>query len=386
MKANKMKKMIQLTCAGLISLTLGSVALAGLPQPGLVVYGKVYQSGQELQEGAVEWTYLAGSGQPVTVTAFIVEDEFGSGNEYLYTAIIPAERNLAGFPSRKGAINLTGGQMQFSRNATVNGLPAQIASSTLGETFALNAQQALGFIERVDLLLRTDADCCPGDADGNLVVNLADYRAVRDNFGDASPEFGDADCSGFVNSFDYLAVRDHFGQSCFDARWEPGFLPEVAAFSGADVDLLISSETTSPIVGERLRLRISMDAWREDAALAGIFLQFDPAKVQFTRGFQNSSVFDSALLTSGFSEIQPGLVAFSSGAEVALPTGNFIIADLEFDVLAGGEAVFGFSAFDPYETGILDADFLPMSLSAEQLVLTLGDGVAPVGADLFMIY
>lgn len=55
--------------------------------------------------------------------------------------------------------------------------------------------------------------CHYGDADGNLFVNVEDYRAVRDNFGRPSPVVGDADCNRFVNSNDYRSVRDHFGQN-----------------------------------------------------------------------------------------------------------------------------------------------------------------------------
>lgn len=57
---------------------------------------------------------------------------------------------------------------------------------------------------------------CMGDANGDGVVNLNDFIAVRDNFGRANPPVGDANGDGVVNLQDFIAVRDNFGRACPD--------------------------------------------------------------------------------------------------------------------------------------------------------------------------
>ncbi|MCC5878067.1 MAG: hypothetical protein JJU11_17755 [Candidatus Sumerlaeia bacterium] len=60
----------------------------------------------------------------------------------------------------------------------------------------------------------TPAPFCMGDANGDGVVNLNDFIAVRDNFGVPNPEQGDANGDGVVNLDDFIAVRDNFGIPC----------------------------------------------------------------------------------------------------------------------------------------------------------------------------
>ncbi|MCC5876239.1 MAG: hypothetical protein JJU11_08495 [Candidatus Sumerlaeia bacterium] len=55
---------------------------------------------------------------------------------------------------------------------------------------------------------------CMGDANGDGIVNLQDFIAVRDNFGQANPTVGDANGDGVVNLQDFIAIRDNFGRPC----------------------------------------------------------------------------------------------------------------------------------------------------------------------------
>lgn len=70
----------------------------------------------------------------------------------------------------------------------------------------------------VDELTITDIICaapvsCPGDADGNLVVNFSDVTTVLANFGSAGP-LGDANESGTVDFSDVTTVLANFGATC----------------------------------------------------------------------------------------------------------------------------------------------------------------------------
>ncbi len=54
---------------------------------------------------------------------------------------------------------------------------------------------------------------CPGDADGNGVVNFTDILSVLANFGGPGPD-GDADHNNIVNFNDVLSVLANFGATC----------------------------------------------------------------------------------------------------------------------------------------------------------------------------
>ncbi len=60
---------------------------------------------------------------------------------------------------------------------------------------------------------------CPGDADGNQMVNFADVLTVLSNFGEIGPAMtgstpGDVNGDGVVGFFDVLEVLASFGSSC----------------------------------------------------------------------------------------------------------------------------------------------------------------------------
>ena len=54
---------------------------------------------------------------------------------------------------------------------------------------------------------------CPGDADGNRVIDFGDVTAVLTNWGGPGP-LGDADLQGGVTFADMTAVFTHWGEVC----------------------------------------------------------------------------------------------------------------------------------------------------------------------------
>lgn len=58
------------------------------------------------------------------------------------------------------------------------------------------------------------AEPCPGDANGDSVVNVADFIDVLLNFGATGETGGDATGDGVVNVADFIAVLLNFGETC----------------------------------------------------------------------------------------------------------------------------------------------------------------------------
>jgi len=55
---------------------------------------------------------------------------------------------------------------------------------------------------------------CPGDANGSLVVDLADLLTVLSNWGDDGSSGGDTNDDGAVNLADLLNVLSNWGAVC----------------------------------------------------------------------------------------------------------------------------------------------------------------------------
>jgi hypothetical protein len=86
------------------------------------------------------------------------------------------------------------------------------------EVVSVPREEAVWAVHKSSLqFLRVQADACRlGDANGDLFVGPTDYAAVRNHFGQSSPDAGDADCNGFVNVLDYQIVHDFFGMNWND--------------------------------------------------------------------------------------------------------------------------------------------------------------------------
>jgi hypothetical protein len=75
-----------------------------------------------------------------------------------------------------------------------------------------------GFVVRLDAdTLDVEPDFLPGDANGDGLVNLADFGILRANFGTGSLfSQGDFNRDGIVNLADFGILRANFGRSVFD--------------------------------------------------------------------------------------------------------------------------------------------------------------------------
>ncbi len=108
---------------GLLVLAAGPWAGAGLPEPSLVLYGKVLSVSQELiTSGYLEWEYTpAGGGTPVQVTATLGLFE-EDGEEFSYSVEIPCQSSTPESPAAAAALPLTATPRLYTREAEIAGV------------------------------------------------------------------------------------------------------------------------------------------------------------------------------------------------------------------------------------------------------------------------
>jgi hypothetical protein len=343
----------------------------GLPQPSMFVYGQIYQGPTHDNEGEVDFTYTPQNGsRPVQIRALVGEIEGPSGETYSYSLMVPLELEIPGNTKNPRVLTLAQTSRFFTRSVTYNGEPIDIDVSSLGTNFSLNASDHVGFVERVDLLMPGTGECCPGDADQNLFVNLDDYRQVRDAFGDPRPRLGDADCNGFVNLADYRAVRDNFGAYCGDPESLKGVL--FAGESGLNYEATIEAiaDASEIASGDTLTVDLVVSSAR-GVSLAGVFVAFDPEALAFNGGAVNRDVFNEATFTGDPRLAVPGLVAFSGGTAEGTTISAGSIGTLSFQALKEGDASITLLSGGGYQTKLQDAAYGDVVTETRGTIITI---------------
>lgn len=179
-------------------------AAAGLPEPGLVMYGAIRNmaGGTPLRmtSGTLNWTVFNTNGAPVPLSATLtnINDQFS------YWILVPFETEIDGFTlTPNGALPLTVQTTTYSR-AVVSVVSGGITSSATilppaGSNFTFNVHDR-GKFERVDLrvtigLVDTDGDGMPDDWEQQYFGLAASTNGYN----------GDADGDGFSNGREFLA-------------------------------------------------------------------------------------------------------------------------------------------------------------------------------------
>ena len=119
-------KLRLLATLALVCLAVLSAQGAGVPEPGITLYGTVYSEGTPLHTGDLTWTYTPQGGGSVEVTVPLQLISQG-GLDYSYVAHIPAETPMAGF-ALSGQALVAG--------ATAVGLLAAIPATIAYNTYA----------------------------------------------------------------------------------------------------------------------------------------------------------------------------------------------------------------------------------------------------------
>lgn len=332
---------------------LAATAPAQLPQPDIVLYGQVVNGSNVLTEGVIEWTFTPlDGGTPLVVSAPLFP--FNGGNEVLsYRVQVPASFPISGRGTMGGALPLGDAALRLRRSATLNGEPIFISHSLLGETLSLNLEEHLGFVERVDLEVVDTANCCPGDASRDGFVTIADYAAVRDNFGDPTPTLGDANCDSFVNLSDYMTVRDRLGSICEGPSGSFRSLRSFQYVQGPPAAQYSIDGEAKTEEGATYRAVVTMDV-TEAVGVGTVFLRYDPTKLDFVGGTSNRTTFNNSMTTADPRMVEPGFVAITIGSQSGVSGGTVEIATVDFQPTNEGRTTIEIVNDGPFVPAVLD--------------------------------
>jgi hypothetical protein len=198
---NKPQKTLR-TCVfvSLILLALLTpAAFAGIPEPGIVLYGKVRNNtGTLVTSGVLTWTFQAG-GDPVSVTAELGMIP-GPGGPFSYAVTIPCETAVTGFPVSTGALPLSTSIVSYTISAEVE-----------GTTIAVTDQLDLSDADRGAVIAIMIGDLVLIDTDGDGISDTWEQQIVDvyyddeiESIEDVHPE-DDFDGDGFSNIREFLS-------------------------------------------------------------------------------------------------------------------------------------------------------------------------------------
>jgi len=165
---------------GLMCICLASpkANAAGVPEPGITMYGQVLaDDGSLVTQGRLAWTFnRLGDLNPlqVTVTADLYPIQDGSGTTFSYAIHIPAEMVAPGKSISPNYMPETPDPVGYSREATLDGAFTRVAYDWLTTTTFSVAER--GKVERVDLMSGVggppDVPSQPSPANGETFVPL----------------------------------------------------------------------------------------------------------------------------------------------------------------------------------------------------------------------
>jgi len=147
-------------------------AWAGIPEPGVTLYGKVFgREGELVTEGNLAWTYaLTGIADPITVGTELRTID-GVDGIFSYTVHIPAQLSVPWLPVRADALLLETVPTTHYRSATYDG----VALGFDAPAFVNISLADRGTVERVDLYLGRKV---MGDIDGDDRISAVDVQTV----------------------------------------------------------------------------------------------------------------------------------------------------------------------------------------------------------------
>ena len=136
-------------------LLLPWAAFAGIPKPGLVLYGQVTdQSGALITDGELVWTFTPADGGPPVTVATDLKAIDAPGGPFSYRALLPLESEELGFPASGGAVPVGAVSAEFLQEGQLLGTDVQAIS-----TVSFSAAD-ISSVKRVDVCVT----CEPGSA------------------------------------------------------------------------------------------------------------------------------------------------------------------------------------------------------------------------------
>lgn len=126
----------------------GTILGQGVPEPGIVLYGKVWSKDGQFVAGSLTWRYAPAAGTSVEVTAPLQDIVTPAGERFSYRVCIPAESAVPGYPLGANVLPVTEAVVEYTRAAFVDGAAATIAGGWTTDTFSADER---GKLQRVDL-------------------------------------------------------------------------------------------------------------------------------------------------------------------------------------------------------------------------------------------
>ena len=119
---------------------------AGIPEPGIVLYGQVLDGdGALVTEGQLDWTFTPEGGGVATTISTELGSIDGPGGPYSYRVLIPFERAVPGFAVEAGAVAVEMDTVTYTRAGAVAGTDLEMVHPvSLGTA-------DIGSVQRVDL-------------------------------------------------------------------------------------------------------------------------------------------------------------------------------------------------------------------------------------------
>jgi hypothetical protein len=179
-------------------------AFAGIPEPGIVLYGQVrHSTGALVTSGELVLTYSgSGGGDPITVSVQLTRIE-APGGPFCYKALIPLETAIPGYPVSASSILLSATPVEYTRTAIVPEKSISITDTVSISTADRGAVRLLSL--GATSLDDADQDGLP-DTWEKQIVDANPNDAIA-SVNDVRPE-DDFDGDGESNSLEYLNGTD----------------------------------------------------------------------------------------------------------------------------------------------------------------------------------
>jgi len=252
-----------------LALALAAVApssarAGGIPEPGLIFFGRVWNEGVLVTQGALSITLTPqGGGEPISASTTLAQLFDRQGESYSYSAYFRMESRIAGSLST-GVIELpTSGSVTYRGQLTVNGNLIQLPS---GKDTTIVTPDSRGRVLRVDFNI---GPYPPGDGNGDGEVTPGDTQlllealldpAIMSSLIDQQLEAFDANCDGQLTPIDAQWIFEAFlGQRTLQRCTTPSRLIVGAGAEAVDPDLTLRVGTVEGQAGGTITVPIFIE-------------------------------------------------------------------------------------------------------------------------------
>jgi hypothetical protein len=120
-------------------------------------------------------------------------------------------------------------------------------------------------------------------------------------------------------------------------------------------------------VGDTVSIDLKLDTGGQPIRFAGVFIKYDPTRLQFEPSYTNEPIFTDFVLTGYPWSYEYGYIAFTGGTTTPMQPGEFLAAKLDFKILSAGDTTIEVSREDPRATELTDGTFAPLPFETAPL-------------------